>query len=266
MRSRQTSDCLLGVESCWRYPWQHLAWWQRNDIGAAIDNRSSGNPERVSAARPLQEDVATDDNRRPAPQRKHLDGRRCVALKRSPCFDPLAVGRDTIQMEHRLLQRFAQSRPIRVNTVHESGGPLRPPEKDFAGGAKVRTPALHIRNLPGLRSPIKWRHPEAWLPFAVHGFQHDLLAVSGNVIVKGLKARRQGLRMPGLQVRHPHFSWISVRSDQPRNCFYNPVAKRFAIRCEFRVGGVAFEERNLTLAPRVMKPYGSALQSNGRDK
>src|SRR5450759_5227971 len=256
MGSGQTGDVLLGTKSSRRYRRQYLAPRQRNDISPAIGNRSAGDPQRVSAGRPPYHGVTADDDRRPAPERQHLDDCLSVARTRSPCLDPPAVGRDTPQTEDRLLPRLAQSRPVRLNTVHKPGGPLRVAEEDFAAWAKVRAPALHTGDLPGRRAPVKRRQPEVRFPFAVFRFHHHLLTVGGNVIVKRLKAGCQGLGMSGVQVCYPQFAWIS----------YNSVAELFAIRCKLWISGVALEQRNLPLAVRVVNPYGSALQCHGRDE
>src|SRR4051794_24642011 len=262
-RSWQTGDFLLGTKSFGRYRREYLSRRQRNDISPAIGNRSAGNPQRVSTARPLKEGVAADQDGRPAAKWKHLDG---CSIAPSPRRDPSSVRRDTTQNIDRLLQRFPESRPVRLDTVHKSEGPFRVAEEDFSGWAKERPPALHTGDLPGRRSAVKRRQPEARRSSSVLSFQHDLPAIRGDVVVEHRKPGRQGLRMPGVQVCHPHFPWISVRSNRSRNCLYHPVAKLFAVRRKLRVSGVAFQQRNLALAAPVMNPYGSALQSHGRNK
>src|ERR1035437_5117483 len=232
MRSGQAGDFLLGTKSSRRYRWQYLTRRQRNDISPAIGNRSAGDPQRVSAGRPPYQGVTADDERRPAPERKHLDGCLSVVRTRSPCLDPTAVWRDTTQREDRLLQRLPQSRPVRPNAVHKPGGPFRVAETEFAGGAKVRPPPLHPGDLRGRGAPVKRPQPQPRLPFRIRSLQYHLPAVRGDLVVEHGKAGRQGLGAPGVQVCHPHFAGISIRSDQPWNRLDNPVAKLFTIRRE----------------------------------
>src|SRR4029077_16956700 len=125
MGSGQTGDFLLGMKSSRWYRRQHLARRQWDDINHAGAERSGGDPQRVSTARPLQHGVAADDHRRPALERKHLLGRPVAAWKWSPYLDPTAVGRDATCHENRLLQRLSESCPVRPNTVNKRGGAFR---------------------------------------------------------------------------------------------------------------------------------------------
>src|SRR5260370_19260046 len=117
---------------------------------------------------------------------------------------------------------FPEGWAVRTNTIMKRVGHFDVAEKDFADWAKESLPAFHIRDLPGRRSPVKRRQPEPRLPFSVWSLQHHLAAVGRNVVIKHRKAGCQGLGLSGVQVRHPHFSWISVRSE-PGDSLYTPV-------------------------------------------
>jgi len=135
MRSGQTGDFLLGVKSSRRYLWQYPARRQGNDISPAIGNCSGGDPQRVSAARPLQAGVAADDNRRPAPERNIwtvadvLPGSGAHASIHWP------------PARHHSDERLAAPAPCAVlsrpaDTVHKPGGPLRVSKRISPPGPK----------------------------------------------------------------------------------------------------------------------------------
>jgi len=67
---------------------------------------------------------------------------------------------------------------------------------------------------------VERRYPKSWLPFLSDASITTCL-LSWKCIVKRW-SRRQGSNDRS-HVRCPHFSWISVRPDQPRNRLYHPV-------------------------------------------
>ena len=103
-------------------------------------------------------DGAADDHWRATVEGKHLLGRGPVSRKLSPRLEPLPVGRGRLRTEDRQpTERLHQSRPVRVDTIHKTGGALIVAEEDLATRAKMRNPAFHTGDLARRRSPDKRR-------------------------------------------------------------------------------------------------------------
>src|SRR5579885_3638224 len=88
---------------------QHLSLWQRHDVTFEVRDGSAADPNTVAAARPLHERIASDDDRRSALKRKHLDSRRASSGDLRPRFDPPPVGRDRAVRKHWHIERLTQT-------------------------------------------------------------------------------------------------------------------------------------------------------------
>src|SRR4029077_12815356 len=128
----------------------------------------------------------------------------------------------------RLLQCLSQSRTVRSNAVHKSGGSLDATEEDLAARPKLGGPTLHIWYRTRRRLTFKRCNPQARSSIPVVSFHHDLLTVSGDIVVNGLKARRQRLGPSRIQVCYPYFAKISG-CPKPWNFLYHPITELFSI-------------------------------------